>query len=78
MSELARESLRNVALISSAGAGKTSLAELIAGHTKSKFLRLNAASAGVKDVRAALDEAGDAVVAGHQLPGPAKGHGIEV
>ena len=27
MSELARESLRNVALISSAGAGKTSLAE---------------------------------------------------
>jgi putative ATPase len=39
------------------GTGKTSLAELIARHTKSKFLRLNAASAGVKEVRAVLDEA---------------------
>jgi putative ATPase len=39
------------------GTGKTSLAELIARHTKSNFLRLNAASAGVKEVRAALDEA---------------------
>jgi len=43
------------------GTGKTSLAELIAGHTKSKFLRLNAASAGVKEVRAALDEARQAL-----------------
>ena len=39
------------------GTGKTSLAELIARHTKSNFLRLNAASAGVKEVRLALDEA---------------------
>src|SRR5580704_4998309 len=39
------------------GTGKTSLAELIASHTKSIFLRLNAASAGVKEVRSALDEA---------------------
>ncbi|MFN0053141.1 MAG: replication-associated recombination protein A [Planctomycetales bacterium] len=39
------------------GTGKTSLAELIAQHTKSHFARLNAASAGVKEVRAALDEA---------------------
>lgn len=39
------------------GTGKTSLAELIAAHTKSVFLRLNAASAGVKEVRTALDEA---------------------
>lgn len=39
------------------GTGKTSLAELIARHTKSNFLRINAASAGVKEVRAALDEA---------------------
>ncbi len=31
------------------GTGKTSLAELIASHTKSIFLRLNAASAGVKE-----------------------------
>jgi putative ATPase len=39
------------------GTGKTSLAELIARSTKSHFSRLNAASAGVKDVRAALDDA---------------------
>ncbi len=39
------------------GTGKTSLAELIAKHTRSNFLRLNAASAGVKEVRSALDEA---------------------
>lgn len=39
------------------GTGKTSLAELIALHTKSHFSRLNAASAGVKDVRAAIDDA---------------------
>ena len=43
------------------GTGKTSLAELIARHTKSNFLRLNAASAGVKEVRAALDEARQAI-----------------
>jgi putative ATPase len=43
------------------GTGKTSLAELIARHTKSNFLRLNAASAGVKEVRSALDEARNAL-----------------
>lgn len=39
------------------GTGKTSLAELIAQSTKSHFSRLNAASAGVREVRGALDEA---------------------
>src|SRR5262249_18346791 len=39
------------------GTGKTSLAELIASQTKSSFLRINAASAGIKEVRAALDDA---------------------
>src|SRR5215471_1589382 len=48
------------------GTGKTSLAELIARHTKSRFQRLNAASAGVKDVRAALDEAREALEARQQ------------
>src|SRR4029077_3288972 len=43
------------------GTGKTSLAELIARHTKSNFLRMNAASAGVKEVRSALDEARQAL-----------------
>ena len=33
------------------GTGKTSLAELIAGATRRNFVRMNAAAAGVKDVR---------------------------
>ncbi len=48
------------------GTGKTSLAELIARHTKSKFLRINAASAGVKEVRSALDEARQALETAQQ------------
>lgn len=39
------------------GIGKTSLAELIAKHTKRRFRRLNATMAGVKDVRELLAEA---------------------
>lgn len=39
------------------GCGKTSLAELIAQHTQSKFERLNAAASGVKELRTVLDEA---------------------
>lgn len=39
------------------GAGKTSLAELIAKHTRRKFERLNATTAGVKEVRELLSAA---------------------
>ncbi len=39
------------------GTGKTSLAELIAHHTRRRFRRLNATMAGVKDVREILAEA---------------------
>ena len=39
------------------GIGKTSLAELIANHTRRKFRRLNATGAGVKEVRELLAEA---------------------
>jgi putative ATPase len=45
------------------GCGKTSLAEVIAGSTKSVFARLNAASSGVKEVRAVLDKARDRLAA---------------
>lgn len=41
------------------GTGKTSLAELIARHTKRKFVSLNAAASGVKELREALDRARD-------------------
>jgi len=39
------------------GTGKTSLGEVIARQTRSRFLVLNAASAGVKELRSALEEA---------------------
>ena len=39
------------------GTGKTSLAEIIAKHTKSVFASLNAASAGVKELREVLEAA---------------------
>jgi putative ATPase len=39
------------------GTGKTSLAEVIAHHTQCRFCRLNAAAAGVKELRALLEKA---------------------
>jgi putative ATPase len=39
------------------GTGKTTLAQIIAASTKSKFLSLNAVLAGVKDLREAIEEA---------------------
>ena len=39
------------------GTGKTTLAEIIARHTRRRFERANAAAVGVKDVRHVLDEA---------------------
>ncbi len=41
------------------GTGKTSLANLIAGYTKSHFEQVNAGGTGVKEVRAILDAAKD-------------------
>ena len=46
------------------GTGKTSLAEVIARQTKSRFRQLNAASAGVKEVRTELEDARRALSAG--------------
>lgn len=45
------------------GCGKTSLAELIAAHTKCQFVRLNAAASGVKELRELLDAARDRLAA---------------
>lgn len=39
------------------GVGKTTLARLVAQYVKAHFIQLSAVSAGVKDVRAAVDEA---------------------
>lgn len=46
------------------GTGKTSLAELIARHTRRVFRSLNAAAAGVKELREVLDKARADVSAG--------------
>ena len=48
------------------GTGKTSLAELIAKHSKRTFRSLNAAAAGVKELRDVLDKARDDVSTGGQ------------
>ena len=39
------------------GTGKTALAHVIAAHTKSRFVTLNATASGTKEVRAVLDAA---------------------
>ena len=39
------------------GSGKTTLARIIAAHTKADFFQLNAVSSGVKDVREVIDRA---------------------
>ena len=39
------------------GTGKTALARIIAAGTEAQFIRLNAVTAGVKDVRAVMDDA---------------------
>lgn len=60
---LESDRLSSVIFYGPPGCGKTSLAELIATQTKSVFARLNAASAGVKEVRALLEQARDRLAA---------------
>lgn len=49
--------LHSVIFYGPPGSGKTSLAELLARHSDSSFVRLNAAASGVKELRSALDDA---------------------
>ncbi len=51
------ERLVSVIFYGPPGTGKTSLAEVISRQTEREFVPLNAASCGVKELRAALDEA---------------------
>ena len=56
---LQADRLTSVIFYGPPGTGKTTLAQLIALHTQSYFEQLNAASVGVKEVRAVLDSAKD-------------------
>ena len=51
------DTLRSVILWGPPGTGKTTIAELIATHTKRAFERLSAVTAGVKDVREVIERA---------------------
>ncbi len=54
---LAADRIGSMIFFGPPGTGKTSLGVIIARHTRSKFTVLNAASAGVKELRTALDDA---------------------
>src|SRR5437588_3910754 len=56
---LEADRLTSVIFYGPPGTGKTTLARLIATYTKSHFEQVNAAGAGVKEVRAILDAARD-------------------
>jgi len=54
---LAADAITSLILHGPPGTGKTTLAELIARHTKRHFVRENASSVGVKRIREVVDEA---------------------
>src|SRR5213083_686748 len=63
---LEADRLTSVIFYGPPGTGKTTLASIIASYTKSHFEQLNAAAAGVKDVRAVLDAAKERLANGGQ------------
>jgi len=54
---LTADRLNSILFYGPPGCGKTALAHVIAGHTKSRFKPLNAVTAGIKDVREIIAEA---------------------
>ncbi len=56
---LAADRLGSVIFYGPPGTGKTTLANLLASATKSRFCQLNAVASGVKELRETLDEARD-------------------
>src|SRR3982750_2196230 len=63
---LEADRLMSVIFYGPPGTGKTTLAQIIAQHTKSHFEQMNAAAVGVKDVRAVLDAAKEKLAHGGQ------------
>ena len=56
---IAADQLTSVIFYGPPGSGKTTLARVIANHTKSNFITLNAVLTGVADIRKAISEAED-------------------
>ncbi|RCX31948.1 replication-associated recombination protein A [Thioalbus denitrificans] len=54
--------LHSMVLWGPPGTGKTTLARLMAGYARARFVTLSAVLAGVKDIRAAVEEARQAIV----------------
>ena len=63
---LVADRLTSAILYGPPGCGKTTLARLIAGHTRAEFITLHAAEAGVKDVRSVIDQARQRLATGNQ------------
>src|SRR5438034_3162237 len=63
---LEADRLTSVIFYGPPGTGKTTLAQIIANFTKSQFEQMNAASVGVKEVRAILDAAKERLANGGQ------------
>jgi len=60
-----RQQVHSLILWGPPGVGKTTLARLLAGAAKSQFIALSAVLAGVKEIRAAVDQAREFAKAGH-------------
>jgi len=63
---LAADRLGSVLFYGPPGTGKTTLAQLLAGATRSVFRQLNAVTSGVKDLREVIEEARDRLAADGQ------------
>lgn len=59
---IAEDRLTSILLYGPPGTGKTSIAEIIANETKSKFIRINAVTAGIAEIKEAIAGAKEAAL----------------